>query len=125
MSADWSCTVLVHNRNCWGKYRVSLISVTLLSLNLHLAYIRKTLLFIYVTPPPFRTLCVLHNVMSKTGFLNQQTLTGCIQTSSVKLKPYTILVIICILFLQDLTSNYKIQSESTKNGRLFQIFMRK
>ena len=72
--------------------------------------------FCLFTSPPLRTLCVLHNVMSKTGFLNQQTLTGCIQTSSVKLKPFTILVIICILFLPDLTSNYKIQSESIKMG---------
>ena len=26
MSPDWSCTVLVHNRTCCGKYRVNVVN---------------------------------------------------------------------------------------------------
>ena len=29
MAADWSCTVLAHNRTCCGKYRISLVSIDL------------------------------------------------------------------------------------------------
>ena len=29
MFADWSCTVLVHNRTCSGKYRIFKLSIDL------------------------------------------------------------------------------------------------
>ena len=59
MFTDWSCTALVHNRTCCGKYRWLSISVTLLSRDCTIrtilgdfAYISYLYLFIYLWGHP-------------------------------------------------------------------------